>query len=139
MKTYSQDKYSGFIIAIIITFLFFFFINFNLIFAQNLYENGRSGSFIASTNSLPSGNIPGEFKLYQNYKNAETIRFDVPEISHVKITVFNIRGAIMKAYLYDNIQPGTHQIDINDLENGNYTYSMAAEGYSQTYNMTIYR
>ncbi len=45
----------------------------------------------------------------------------------------------MKAYLYDNIQPGTHQIDINDLENGNYTYSMAAEGYSQTYNMTIYR
>jgi hypothetical protein len=138
MKTDSQNKITGFIIAVILMFLFFFFIN-SRIFAQNSSETGSSVSLLANTEyTIPLG-LPGEFKLYQNYQNAETIRFDVPEVSQVKITIFDLRGAIIKGFLYDNIQPGTHQIDITDLQNGEYTYSMTSGNYNKSFSMSVSR
>lgn len=81
--------------------------------------------------------IPNDFKLYENSINAQIIKFDVPAVSNLKITVFDKNGGIVKGYLYDNIEPGTHELNISDLDKGDYTYKMTAGDYSQTYSMSV--
>jgi hypothetical protein len=58
--------------------------------------------------------IPREFALHGNYPNpfnpVTTIRFDVPEQRHIRLAVYDIRGALVTE-LVNGIQfPGIHEV-----------------------------
>jgi len=58
--------------------------------------------------------IPREFALHGNYPNpfnpVTTIRFDVPEQQHIRLAVYDIRGALVTE-LVNGIQfPGIHEV-----------------------------
>ena len=125
----------------LLIFIYFiiFLMSFTLIqsiFAQNSINNYPTNAGIISNYYLASG-IPTEYKLYENSVNAGSIRFDIPAISNIKITIYDKNKAIIKGFLYDNIQPGTHEISISDLDNGNYSYSMEAGNYKESYSMIV--
>ena len=76
-------------------------------------------------------------------------RTDGPDFENKSIAVFRITpdsaqintgGQIdLKAYLYDNIQPGMHEVSIDgaDFPAGEYTYRFISGNYSQTYKMNL--
>jgi len=126
----------------IMLFLYFvlFLMSFTLlqsVFAQNPLVSNTKISNTNLTNVHLIDVIPTDFKLYENSVNAQAIRFDIPEISNIKITIYDKKGGIVKGYLYDNIQPGTHELNVADLDNGNYTYTMISGDFSQSYNMLV--
>src|SRR5437016_2736314 len=105
----------------------------NTSFGQNSYVSYNKNSELNYTNTHLVSGIPNDFKLYENPINSSSIKFDIPAISQVKMTVFDKKGGIVKGYLYDNIQPGTYELNVSDLDNGNYTYTMSAGDYTQSY------
>jgi hypothetical protein len=56
--------------------------------------------------------IPDQFALYQNYPNpfnpATSIAFDLPEGSHVKISIYNILGQRVQVLADEYYNPGHH-------------------------------
>jgi hypothetical protein len=61
--------------------------------------------------------LPEVFALHQNYPNpfnpVTTIRFDVPEESHIRLDVYNILGQRVQTLVNGNMQPGFHVIRWN--------------------------
>ena len=83
--------------------------------------------------------IPKTFALHQNYPNpfnpVTTIKYDLPEATDVKITVYNVLGQEVATIINDNLNAGSHEtkwdasrfasgIYICRLEAGNYTRSI---------------
>ncbi|OGU54915.1 MAG: hypothetical protein A2V66_02075 [Ignavibacteria bacterium RBG_13_36_8] len=74
-----------------------------------------------------------DYKLIGNYPNPfnpeTTIQYYIPEISHVKISIYNILGQLVKT-LCDNIQTSGKynvQFNANNLSSGVYFYTLFAE------------
>ena len=93
-------------------------------------------------------NLPTEFALYENYPNpfnpVTTIRFDVPEISDVSVTVFNVLGKEINSYNLNTMSPGTHQIKWRGIDNtgkpvssGVYFYTIKAGDFFSTKKMML--
>ena len=61
--------------------------------------------------------LPEVFALHQNFPNpfnpVTTIRFDVPEESHIRLDVYNILGQRVQTLVNGNMQPGFHVIRWN--------------------------
>ncbi|WP_304131041.1 T9SS type A sorting domain-containing protein [Ignavibacterium album] len=80
-------------------------------------------------------NVPNSFGLFQNYPNpfnpVTHIRFQIPERSHVKITVFNILGEQVQTLLDDEKDKGIYEItfDASNLSTGIYLCRMQAGNY----------
>ncbi|SVA46242.1 uncharacterized protein METZ01_LOCUS99096, partial [marine metagenome] len=76
------------------------FMAFNLSMMPDDAQQAVLGNFLAWSGSTTSNedelNLPTQFALYENYPNpfnpVTTIRFDVPEVSDVNITVYNLLG-----------------------------------------------
>ncbi|MEA3288349.1 MAG: FlgD immunoglobulin-like domain containing protein, partial [Candidatus Marinimicrobia bacterium] len=64
--------------------------------------------------------LPQTFSLDQNYPNpfnpATTIGFGVPEVSHVKVNVYNLRNQIVRTLVDQNLFQGYHQVEWNSLD-----------------------
>ncbi|MEA3287500.1 MAG: FlgD immunoglobulin-like domain containing protein [Candidatus Marinimicrobia bacterium] len=64
--------------------------------------------------------LPQSFSLSQNYPNpfnpVTTIGFGVPEVSHVKINVYNLRNQIVRTLVDQNLSQGYHQVEWNSLD-----------------------
>jgi hypothetical protein len=84
--------------------------------------------------------IPDVFALQQNYPNpfnpVTTIRFDVPQESHVQMDVYNILGQRIRTLVNGTMQPGFHSVSWNGtndmgkpLASGMYIYQIKAEGF----------
>ena len=110
------------------------------------------GNFLAWSSSTVSNegevNLPTEFALYENYPNpfnpVTTIRFDVPEISDVSVTVFNVLGKEINSYNLNTMSPGTHQIKWRGIDNtgkpvssGVYFYTIKAGDFFSTKKMML--
>lgn len=86
---------------------------------------------------------PGKFALHQNYPNpfnpTTTIRFDLPQSSHVNITIYNILGQSVTTLINRKINAGTHQVDFDGshLTSGLYFYSINAGSYSDIKKMLL--
>ena len=84
-------------------------------------------------------NIP--FNIEQNYPNpfnpSTTIRFDLPVVSDVILTIYNTRGQKVKTFQYQNISSGYHSVTWNGTNDfgkkvgaGVYLYQLMARLHS---------
>ncbi|HEY5534783.1 MAG TPA: M1 family aminopeptidase [Ignavibacteria bacterium] len=80
--------------------------------------------------------IPEKFSLYQNYPNpfnpVTVIKYDVPENSNVKITVYDATGKEVKTLVNEIKSAGKHEVMFNgvSLSSGVYYYKIVAGNFS---------
>ena len=86
--------------------------------------------------------IPADFTLHQNYPNpfnpSTTIRYDLPERVHVKISVYDVSGRELTVLIDREENAGAHEVhwngkDLNGVSvaSGTYFYTMNATGGSK--------
>jgi hypothetical protein len=88
--------------------------------------------------------VPQRFRLHQNYPNpfnpTTTIAFDLPEISNVTLSVYNLLGQRV-AILIDNerlaASPRTVTFDASGLPSGLYLYVLQANDRTETRKMVL--
>jgi len=78
--------------------------------------------------------IPNNYFLYQNFPNpfnpVTNIKFSIPELSNVNITVFDILGRVVEVPVNEQLKPGIYEINIDGTKfaSGTYFYRMSADG-----------
>ena len=94
--------------------------------------------------------LPDEFELAQNYPNPfnpeTSIRFRVPQKTHLTLTIFNILGQKIRTLLDRQIDGGSHTIRWNGkddkglpVSSGIYLYRIETESFSQVRKMSLIR
>lgn len=92
--------------------------------------------------------VPAEFELMQNYPNpfnpTTTIRYALPEVSHVTLKIYNLRGELVKTLVNGYQAAQNHQVVWNgDNERGQkvaagiYLYQLQAGDYKQTMRLIL--
>ncbi|MFQ5627361.1 MAG: SBBP repeat-containing protein [bacterium] len=90
-------------------------------------KDGKTGSdsvtisyLVTSVDSETENRLPEDFALYQNYPNpfnpSTIIRFDLPNASDVKVTIFNVLGQQVKVLTDRKYAAGQHQLKWNGLD-----------------------
>ncbi len=129
--------------ALILMAALFFLVNSKLVFSQSAHEVGLTDNNIAAVYSTDQSGTPMDIKVYQNYPNpfstSTTIKFETAAFSNLKLAIYDQNGNLAKAYLFDNIQPGMHEVNIDgtDFPAGEYTYRFISGNYAQTYKMNL--
>lgn len=123
------------------------------------YYNSQNGSLNYVVNPLltevessfdNNNRLPMGFKLLQNYPNpfnpSTNILFDIPKSSHVKITIYNILGQIVKTIIDENRYAGSYNIKWDGKDNtgdivstGVYFCHMKAGDFSKTIKIMLIR
>jgi hypothetical protein len=94
------------------------------------------------------GALPGSFALAQNYPNpfnpSTEIKFDLPEKSHVTLTIYNVLGQEVKVLVNEDLSAGNYSEvwDGRDargkqVTTGVYFYKLQAGTWSETKKMTF--
>lgn len=82
-----------------------------------------------------TGTVPESFALYQNYPNpfnpSTKVKFDLPENSSVRITLYNILGEKLQVLLNDYLNAGSYETTLNaeNMSSGIYLLEMQTEKY----------
>jgi len=95
-----------------------------------------------------SNEIPGEFKLYNNYPNpfnpVTKIRFDIPakvkgEMLNVKLVVYDITGKLTAVLINEELVSGKYEITFNasNLSSGVYFYKLKAGDFIEIKKMVV--
>lgn len=90
-----------------------------------------------TTNNRNRNTIPSTYSLSQNYPNpfnpTTTIKYQIPFVSDVKLTIFNILGQHIITLVDENKQPGSYKITWNgknkygqQVASGIYVYRLSA-------------
>ncbi|MBT4453171.1 MAG: T9SS type A sorting domain-containing protein, partial [Candidatus Marinimicrobia bacterium] len=98
--------------------------------------------------STESEGIPTEFALHENYPNpfnpTTTLRFDLPEVSDMTLTIYNMLGQKVRTFNYHNTSAGYHSVTwdaTNDLGQqvgaGVYIYQLQTKGFVKTRKMVL--
>ena len=98
--------------------------------------------------SIESKAIPTEFALYENYPNpfnpSTQIRFDIPEMTNVTMTIYNMLGQRIKTFNMQSAPAGYHSLTwnaTNDLgapvSAGVYLYQLQTKGFVKTKKMIL--
>jgi len=90
-----------------------------------------------------STEVPASFYLYQNYPNpfnpSTKIRFLIPNLSDVKLTVYDAIG-IQSAILVDQeLKPGSYEVqwDASNYTSGVYYYKLTGNDYTNTKKLVL--
>jgi hypothetical protein len=92
-----------------------------------------------------AGGLPFQFALMQNYPNpfnpSTTITYELPQRSHVALTVFNMLGQQVATLLQGEQEAGFHEsvFDGSGLASGVYLYRLTAGGYVGTRKLVLVR
>jgi len=92
--------------------------------------------------------IPTEFALHENYPNpfnpTTTLRFDLPEISDITLTIYNMLGQKVRTFNYQNTSAGYHSVTwdaTNDYGEqvgaGVYLYQLQTKDFVKTRKMVL--
>ncbi len=87
--------------------------------------------------------LPASYALYQNHPNpfnpTTTFRFDLPEQTHVRLTVHNIIGQRKVAVIDGVMDAGAHSIvwDASQLPSGVYFYTLEAGSFLATKKLVL--
>ncbi|HEX2788718.1 MAG TPA: zinc-dependent metalloprotease [Ignavibacteria bacterium] len=87
--------------------------------------------------------IPDKFALYHNYPNpfnpTTNIKFDVPELSNVKISIYDINGREIATLVNNQMNPGSYTADWNatNISSGIYFYRMTTDKFVETRKMML--
>ena len=82
--------------------------------------------------------VPTRYTLSQNYPNPfnplTTIRYDVPQASRVRLTLYDVLGRLVAVLADEQKAPGSYTVlfDARDLPSGPYFYTMTGDGFTQT-------
>ena len=112
-------------------------------YSYRLKQIDNDGQFEYSKNVEVSFMKPNGFKLEQNYPNpfnpSTTIRFNLPEASIVRLTIFNILGQEIRTLVNEFRESGVNAInfDASGLNSGIYIYKIEAGNFVQTRKMTL--
>ena len=93
----------------------------------------------------PLSTIPSSFRLEQNYPNpfnpSTTIRYALPQRSHVTLMVFNTLGQRIATLVNDEVEVGYHEVrfDGAGLASGVYFYRLQAGDSVQTRKLCLIR
>jgi hypothetical protein len=88
-------------------------------------------------------NLPKEFSLEQNYPNpfnpTTTIRYALPQRSHVTLIVFNLLGQQMATLVNGEVEAGYHEVQFNavGLASGVYLFRLQAGSFTQTKKLCV--
>jgi hypothetical protein len=83
-------------------------------------------------------NQPSAFTLFQNYPNpfnpTTKIRYQIPELSKVKLTVYDVLGREVTTLVNEEKPAGVYEVEFDgaNLPSGVYFYRIEAEKYSET-------
>jgi hypothetical protein len=123
---------------------------------RNIFGAGkRAGTFadqleqVAQSSGAASeeqANLPRDFALDQNYPNpfnpSTTIRFGVPERTHVRLTVYDVAGRQVRELTSREMEAGWHELRWNgrngagqQVSSGLYLYRIEAGSYRETRQM----
>lgn len=86
---------------------------------------------------------PAVYELTQNYPNpfnpATTIRYSVPAVGMVKISVYNMIGEKVADVVNDYVTAGSYEVSFNasQLSSGVYFYKIEAGSFVKTMKMTV--
>jgi hypothetical protein len=89
--------------------------------------------------------IPKEFHLYGNYPNpfnpVTTLKFDIPKLSYVKITVYDILGREVSRPVEQRLEAGRYMLnfDASGLSSGTYLYRINAGEFTDVRKMVVMR
>ena len=84
---------------------------------------------LVNSSSIDS-EIPIQFYLDQNYPNPfnpiTKIKFSVPYFSQISITIYDVRGNLVKKLVNEDYEPGNYVINVNaqDYASGMYFYKL---------------
>lgn len=90
-----------------------------------------------------SNQIPNKYNLYQNYPNpfnpATKIKFDLPEKTFVKISIYDISGSEVGILVNSELAGGSYEVNFNaeNLSSGVYFYAISTPGYTETKKMIL--
>jgi hypothetical protein len=90
-----------------------------------------------------SGLIPLKYNLYQNFPNPfnpETnIKFELPEIQHVKLVIYDMLGKEMNRLIDKELGAGSYSITFNadELSSGVYFYELKTDDFSMVRKMVV--
>ena len=98
--------------------------------------------------SVENQSIPTEFALHENYPNpfnpTTTLRFDLPEVSDVTVTIFNMLGQKVRTFNYQNTSAGYHSVKWNATNDygdpvgaGVYLYQLQTKDFVKTRKMVL--
>jgi len=106
--------------------------------------NGREYGARVSVNEF-AHMVPKSFDLSQNYPNpfnpSTTIRYSLPQQTHVTLTVFNTLGQQVSTQVNENEDVGYHDVrfDASGLASGVYFYRLQAGSFVKTMKCVIVR
>lgn len=92
----------------------------------------NTGEPFEETTSPAFATIPENFALHQAYPNpfnpATTIAFDLPEASHVKLTIYDLQGRLVTELVNGQRSAGVHEVafDGSNFASGVYIYRLQA-------------
>jgi hypothetical protein len=97
---------------------------------------------------VTQANVPEEFQLHQNYPNpfnpSTRIRFDLPQATEVKLTIFNTLGEEVATLVRQYQEAGSYEVEWNGrlssgvrAPSGVYLYRLEGEGLRLVRKMTL--
>ncbi|HUI11396.1 MAG TPA: T9SS type A sorting domain-containing protein [Bacteroidota bacterium] len=109
------------------------------------FDGSSSGDRNAgrSEAAAPSGTVPHEYGLSQNFPNpfnpSTIIRYAIPLKSHVLLTVHNLLGQVVATVVNQDQEAGFHEVrfDAVNLSSGVYLYRLEAGKFVETRKLTL--
>jgi hypothetical protein len=106
------------------------------------------GLHITTTANGDNNGVPLVTQLEGNYPNpfnpVTTLRFALKEQGPVTLSVYNLKGQLVRSLVAEDMKAGNHSITWNGMDNsgkavssGVYLYRMQAPGYTQTRKMML--
>lgn len=89
------------------------------------------------------GTLPANITLYSNYPNPfnpeTTIKFSLPEMANVKLSVYNANGALVETLTSGNLDKGLHTVSFNaeKYNSGVYYYRLESTNFNKTQKMLL--
>jgi len=98
--------------------------------------------------STAAEGVPVEFALHENYPNpfnpTTTLRFDLPEVSDITLTIYNMLGQKVRTFDYQNTSAGYHSVKWNATNDygdpvgaGVYLYQLQTKDFVKTRKMVL--
>ena len=113
------------------------------IFGFSVMTSFRASVRTQAALSRVGSDAPTQFLLRQNYPNPlreqTTFVFEIPEPSHVRLTVYSILGTVTAVLLSGPLEPGRYTLDWipRTLASGVYAYRLEAGGFAATRLLSI--